>query len=567
MAAAEASAAKETESVTNNQTAGVDEGGIVKLHNKHLVILRRGRLFTVRVGDNTLQPVAKINAFAPYTDGEAWYDEMLVSGNEVIVIGYSYSKGGTEIKLFNIDDKGGLTYQSTYVLRSNDYYSSRNYASRLIGDTLIFYTPLYLNFWSDPQASLPAWKRWQTDRKAVFKILTPATRIYRGKDDLRVENGIALHTVQTCKIGSGTLDCSAYAVLGAAGREFYVSQDAVTIWTTPWHSDSAENPVSATVFRLPLNSSALPSSIKAFGSPIDQFSFLEKDGYLNVLLRAEGPLATMWHAEANSPNLAFLRFRLSKFEDGSEGLPNEAYQRLPGLGNDYSSPQNRYIGDTLVYGKGNTWWNDLAQKHSPAVVVDIKRPEHIAKVPLDHSIDRIEALGQAPLLVGTQGRDLRFTVLSVTQGNTLSALPTSTFSLANASQGETRSHGFFYKPAAKSRDGSTGVLGLPFTGAYTYGANQLFDAPSGVIFLNSTAHKLSGLGTLKASTVPTDGDDCVASCVDWYGNSRPLFINGRVFALMGYEIVEGRIDGEKITETRRINYLQQDQVKRASELK
>jgi hypothetical protein len=49
-------------------------------------------------------------------------------------------------------------------------------------------------------------------------------------------------------------------------------------------------------------------------------------------------------------------------------------------------------------------------------------------------------------------------------------------------------------------------------------------------------------------------DGCVASCVDWYGNSRPIFLRGRVFALMGYEIVEGRVDASRIVETRRISY-------------
>ena len=39
----------DSDSITNNQHAGVDEGGIVKLHGDHLVILRRGRLFTVRI--------------------------------------------------------------------------------------------------------------------------------------------------------------------------------------------------------------------------------------------------------------------------------------------------------------------------------------------------------------------------------------------------------------------------------------------------------------------------------------------------------------------------------------
>ena len=49
-------------------------------------------------------------------------------------------------------------------------------------------------------------------------------------------------------------------------------------------------------------------------------------------------------------------------------------------------------------------------------------------------------------------------------------------------------------------------------------------------------------------------DGCKASCVDWYGNARPLFLRGRVFALLGYEIVEGRIAGAAISEVRRTSF-------------
>src|SRR5215813_8420253 len=58
-------AAKESESVTNVQHAGVDEGGIVKIHGDHLVILRRGRLFTVSIADRNLEPVSAVDAFSP----------------------------------------------------------------------------------------------------------------------------------------------------------------------------------------------------------------------------------------------------------------------------------------------------------------------------------------------------------------------------------------------------------------------------------------------------------------------------------------------------------------------
>src|SRR5688572_30245537 len=141
-----ASAAGKDDSVTNVQHAGVDEGGIVKVHGNHLVILRRGRLFTVKLGDGSLQPVSAVDAFGPDIQPTGtWYDEMLVSDDTIVVIGYSYERGGTEVGLFNINDAGQISYRSTHHLRSNDYYSSRNYASRLIGSKLIFYTPLYLN--------------------------------------------------------------------------------------------------------------------------------------------------------------------------------------------------------------------------------------------------------------------------------------------------------------------------------------------------------------------------------------------------------------------------------------
>ena len=138
--AAKASPGAAAESVTNVQHAGVDEGGIVKVHGEHLVILRRGRLFSVSIRDRALKPVAWMDAFSGSVQpGGAWYDEMLIHGDTIVVIGYSYARGGTEIGLFEIDPAGKLRYKSTHHLRSNDYYSSRNYASRLVGSKLVLH--------------------------------------------------------------------------------------------------------------------------------------------------------------------------------------------------------------------------------------------------------------------------------------------------------------------------------------------------------------------------------------------------------------------------------------------
>src|SRR5262249_53675423 len=106
--ATDAKAGKD-ESITNTQHAGVDEGGIVKLHGAHLVVLRRGRLFTVAIGDNSLKPISAVDAFGPDINPRStWYDEMLVSTDTVVVIGYSYERGGTEVGLFKIDRAGNL---------------------------------------------------------------------------------------------------------------------------------------------------------------------------------------------------------------------------------------------------------------------------------------------------------------------------------------------------------------------------------------------------------------------------------------------------------------------------
>src|SRR5215213_9834845 len=271
----EAAANKEDddESVTNVQHAGVDEGGIVKLHGDHLVVLRRGRLFTVAVGDGALRPISTADAFGPEINPEdTWYDEMLVADNTIAVIGYSYDRGGTEIGLFQIDDAGHLGYRSTYHLRSNDYYSSRNYASRLIGNKLIFYTPLYL--WpgaADPTASFPALRKWHRGAKdSEFRQIVSATRVYRPEHTVNSEYGLALHTVTVCDLGGSDLRCDATAVVGAPGRVFYVSPDSVFVWTNDWarYGGAAAARADSMLYRMPLDGSG-PSALQVSGAPVD----------------------------------------------------------------------------------------------------------------------------------------------------------------------------------------------------------------------------------------------------------------------------------------------------------
>lgn len=66
--------------------------------------------------------------------------------------------------------------------------------------------------------------------------------------------------------------------------------------------------------------------------------------------------------------------------------------------------------------------------------------------------------------------------------------------------------------------------------------------------------KLSGIGELEAKPSLQPDDGCRASCYDWYGDARPIFIGDRVYGLMGYELIEGELVDGRIRERRRIDF-------------
>ena len=541
-----AKAADAEESVTNTQHAGVDEGGIVKVHGDHLVVLRRGRLFTLKVGDGALKPVSAVDAFGPdINPNETWYDEMLVSNDTVVVIGYSYDRGGTEVGLFNINDRGGLSYRSTYHLRSDDYYSSRNYASRLVGNKLIFYAPQYLNPWAeDPFQSFPAVRRWHRGAKAnEFRRIVSATRVYRPEVEFNIDYGMAMHTVTVCDLAKGGFDCQGTSVVGPAGRVFYVSPDAVYVWASSW-ARHAKDKSPSIVFRMPLDGSG-PSALRASGSPVDQFSFLQsEDEHLNVLVRSESSGDGMWSAEVAEGSVALMRVPVSTFSDGNETVPASNYQPLQ-KPEGYTF-QNRFVNDYLIYGTGSGWGypSHNANKANLYVVNWARGDSH--QMILPHGVDRIEQMGSDAVIVGTDGQDLHFTSMRLGRWPEI----VSRYTRKAASQGELRSHGFFYKP-----DGDdSGTLGLPISVPGRPGYRHLVDDSAAILFLRNDSLQFREVGELGARNETAVDDKCRASCVDWYGNARPLFLRGRVFALLGYEIVEGTLDDGRMKELRRVNY-------------
>jgi hypothetical protein len=544
-----------TPGITNNQEANVDEGGIVKVRGDILVILRRGRLFTVSLANGRMRPVDSINAFPPGVSGKGdWYDEMLLSGDRVIVVGYSYARGGTEINRFRLDPAGRLRFEDAYHLRSNDYYSSRNYASRLIGNRLIFYTPLYLDWRRDPLEALPGIKRWrgQTNDR-VFTRIASARQIYlppRALNSEEVEID-TLHSVTTCDLTAQELDCSAVGVLGPESDTFYVSGKAVYLWTTDSWSERRKGPTTqAFVYRLPLGPER-PSAIVARGAPTDQFSFREDpaDGVLNVLLRAQGGGDSMWGPEVSAGDVALVRIPLSAFGDGSREVHRSRYRALPSPKGESWSFHNRFVGNHVLYGGGAY---GSAPDNGAKLYVASVRSGRSVELPMTHSVDRIEALGRDAMVVGGASNGLGFT--SVELPGSEAPRRGDVYLLPDAAEGETRSHAFFFSPDPDSPDGASGILGLPVARQVDSAYRRFFGSAAAMLFLRRDDRRLAPAGELAARVEGVADDGCQASCVDWYGNARPIFLGGRTFALLGYELVEGSLAGARIREIGRVSF-------------
>lgn len=552
---AQANAAAPEEGITNNQTAGVDEGGIVKQRGDMLVVLRRGRLFTISTAGGGMRAIDSIDAFPPGADGSgSWYDEMLIAGDRVIVIGFSYARGGTEVNRFRLGDDGRLTFEDAHHLRSNDYYSADNYASRLIGDELIFYTPLNLYYGEEPLDALPGVRRWRPDigDEAFERIAGPGQVFIAGDlfDDPD-DGATTLHSVTRCNIASDDFDCTATGVIAGWSREFYVSASAVYLWVANDNTADADAQRTAYIYRLPLDGSQ-PSAIGANGMPIDQFSFLEQPdrGRLNVLVTGSSHSPAIEIPRGSSGAISLIQVPLADFGDGSTDVTAGNYRTFGTTQGSAYEMENRYVGNHIVFGYGRlAGYGSATRPRAFAASLD---GGGATQINVAHGVERIEQLGSDAVVIGSgTGDKLGFSAIALTDGTPHVA---DVFTMPAAGQGESRSHAYFYRPDRGSDGGASGTLGLPIARQVEPRFQQLLGSSAAMLFLRRDDRRFSLAGELGAYAEGAIDDNCQASCVDWYGNARPIFAGDRIFALMGYELVEGRLARGRIGEIGRLDY-------------
>jgi len=359
--------------------------------------------------------------------------------------------------------------------------------------------------------------------------------------------------VTTCNLTAPTLRCSAMGVLGPESRSFYVSGSAVYLWVGDSWTRPRDGAPASQIYRLPFDADERPGAVGVRGGPINQFSFREdrRDGVLNVLVQAEGAGDGMWRSDFTGGAMALARIPLSAFGDGMTEVASSRYRILPRLGDEDASVTNRYVGAYLLYGAGNDWGPQGVTAAS-VWAVPLGGGE-ITRLALPQAVDRIEITGRDAIVVGGDSRqNLVFSAIELTACETPRL--GDRYVHPAASQGESRSHGFFYSPDAASPQGDSGLLGLPVARPGRAAFHQLFETSAAMLFLCRQERRLSTLGELAASAEGFSDDDCIASCSDWYGNARPIFLYGRVFALLGYELVEGKVAEGGIREIGRVDF-------------
>jgi hypothetical protein len=565
-------------SITNNQTANVDEGDIVKRIGDYLLVLQDGRIFAANF--RTMQLTDRIDVYRQDEDGDPigadWYDEMLVQGDHILITAYSYYEDASEISVFRLDQSSGrIERQGVFLISSEDYYDIDNYATRVVGDKLVIYTP-YSPEDLVNRRNRPTVRRWSAaddfDARAGDAILDPED-IYRpvfGTFDPTV------HTISICDLGAldnNELDCESTAFIAGDHAEMFVSPDNIFLSTTAvsWRDDNTwsvcrarkagvqagDGPPPGAVFRIPLHGRQEPDLLSVRGVVFDQFSMDQQGSRFRMV--TSWPEFTCgenwWDSGSNQGPIELVDTTIGTFTTSYRKAPDRRFTPLPEVAE--GAFENRFIGEWLLYGSRSRWGRPPDPEDGEVlsglevVAVPLGSPERSTRIPLQHEITRIEAIAGDALLTGYRDDlGLRLSFVDLDR----SASVAGTAYLEGRYESEGRSHAFnsIIYPEGE------GLMGLPTVRAEEDSGRRWWRSDeSSISFLRFTNEgrliDLSDVPPGENAGKEAEGYRCEVSCVDWYGNSRPIFIDRGVYALMGTELVEGRAMPDRVEVMRRLD--------------
>ena len=304
------------------------------------------------------------------------------------------------------------------------------------------------------------------------------------------------------------------------------------------------------LFRVPVNGAA-PTLAATRGVPPDQFSLDARNGHFRALVRGAPRSCRGGAAESR---LAFVDLPLRLFSRTLGAADEGRYTAMPGVKSDNIA--NRFTETHLVYGSIGMHRQGFAENSMPpAWVVPVNRPAGVRAIPIRHTMLRAEQAGNDIVVTGYRNQHGLIVTLIDLDGTPRIA---DQVQLDRRFEAEGRSHAF----NSLIEENGSGVMGLPTIRREGWSSRAAWrSSASDLSYLTvDTRGRLTPVGELERrfeygerGSGGVAGYSCEVSCIDWYGNSRPIFTDGRVFGLTGTELIEGRIRGGEIHEVQRLN--------------
>lgn len=353
------------------------------------------------------------------------------------------------------------------------------------------------------------------------------------------------------------LRCRTSGFVAAETVRLYSANGHVYLWASserdavpncPRDERAARQDVAPSViYRIVANSGDV-SFAKVSGVGLDQYAMHERDGTLFAFAAWPNARCDFDSVTKASSHFALLDIPPSLFSKRPLPIADEQITALPpnsGTG----KAGGKFVGDWLVYASSNLGYMspDLDEVYSDsAIAVPLQRPGDVTQLQVPHSIQMVERVDKNALLYGYRdGRGLTATFLD------LSATPHFAPGLMLEGRFENRRFGDLPNSMVDAHRGA--LIGLPILTTEREQASSalaiISQDESGELHLNG---EIAQPDARRQAEKAANGYECEVLCERAF-NVRAMFIDNRIIALSGTDMVETQLDDGKLRELRRLD--------------
>jgi hypothetical protein len=510
--------------------------GPVSVNGKFLVVLNRGRLFSVAIKNNELRMVSVADAFGPGIDPKVSYQQQVFIDNGIVVVaGPSDRLGGFEMSLYRLGSSGSLAHLNTYQLKlGRNAYRSAPEPILFTHGRLVFHTEAsLLEDTASVLSKLPMIRKWHIG--ASDKEFEP---MLRGRDAYRPARSIgeaekpALHTVTACRVVGDELSCRASAVVATLAQSYYSSPNAAYVWPSP--SQPFRKRGGVVLYRMPFDG-ASPSALSVDGEPAGPTAFFEEHGFFDAIVR-RGATGDFASSAAGLNDLFLLRVPLSQFTASAPVAGNSRYRAVM---RPLRAPSRiRYTYGSVTIGTPRT---RSEGEGAGDVVTSVDLTSARAKTFGTLGwVQRIDAAGDKALV--STGR--------LGQASFITMSPTSISDSAFVSGLVQTSGEFDYRLNSDGTALSALVIRTPNITQF----DELYAGNASLVFVQMSGSYVAKLGQITPTGPASVSDGCKSSCDDWYADAHSISVGDRIFAVLGYQLIEASVVGGKLVEKKRIDF-------------